>query len=270
MPTEVAGYGSRTGWTAGLKHRVSGAMGFAAVAMLFGLSGCIPVPVVGKAAPKTGANPTPVVSHGGAAAVVEGGKRLRPPGILPPPPPPPPPPHGFAPIPDPNAPPPPVLAAKAICENGRWKGLTGQGGHRFTSQVQCARWQNSNPAAGITGRYYARQSFTHRTHNCNFVHQVFDAKFPGRRASGTVTLHMAGCVNKGITAYNGTFVLEKSQGRVAGQASGRIAPAGARSHFELRLTVTSATGALSHATGPLHVSQTWSGGRTVTGSITTG
>jgi hypothetical protein len=72
--------------------------------------------------------------------------------------------------------------------------------------------------ADLAGTFTGTQSYTFGTNGCAFVHQVFDASYPGSGTVGTVTLHTEGCVSSSITSYTATFTSSTSVGTVSGNA----------------------------------------------------
>jgi hypothetical protein len=163
-------------------------------------------------------------------------------------------------------------SSKDQCKNDGWRTLTDDQGNAFRNQGQCVDWAVHHPhvigLADLTGSFTGTQSFTFVTNGCSFVHQVFDATYPGSTAVGTVTLHIEGCVINGITSYAGTFTISTSVGTVSGTATGPLNISIAS--FDLTLTVTSGTGAFAASTGTLHASIIWPPpfGAAINGSVT--
>jgi hypothetical protein len=158
------------------------------------------------------------------------------------------------------------------CQNGGWQTLTDASGQRFTNQGQCISYFIHHPVslADLAGTFSGTTSFTFGTGGCSFVEQVFDATYPGSPAVGSVTLHLDGCVTVGSPfTYAGTFTITTSAGTLAGTEVGPVNNVlSPPVDFELTLTVLSGTGAFAGSTGTITVSIQWSGGTSVSGSVT--
>ena len=81
-----------------------------------------------------------------------------------------------------------------------------------------AKHHHGASLAELAGSFTGHTSFTFNTNGCAFVHQVFDASYPGSGTVGTVTLHIEGCVSSSMTGYTGTFTISTSAGTVSGNA----------------------------------------------------
>ena len=152
------------------------------------------------------------------------------------------------------------------CKNGGWRTLVDDHGQPFKNQGQCIKWKRQHPVSlnDLAGTFTGTESFDFGTNGCSFVHQIFDASYPGSAAVGIVTLHIEGCVDNPITHYEGTFTITTSVGTLSGTAVGPVFD------FELDLNITSATGAFQGVTGMLHASIHWDGvpSTSITGAVT--
>jgi len=167
----------------------------------------------------------------------------------------------------------PAPADKAQCKLGGWRNLVDAHGAPFRNQGQCVssvqpsttRHHNRANLADLAGSFTGTQSFTFT--DCAFVHQVFDASYPGGTI-GTVTLQIDGCVSSSITSYAGTFTISTGAGTLSGTASGPMTSSGTGYTFDLTLAITAATDGFAGTTGTLHVIVTWPGGPSITGVVT--
>jgi hypothetical protein len=161
-------------------------------------------------------------------------------------------------------------ATIAQCKNGGWRHLTDGQGQPFTNQGSCISYSIHHPVglADLAGSFTGTQTFTFLTNGCLFVHQIFNATYPGSASVGTVTLEVQGCVSPDITHYDGTFTLSTSVGSVSGTAAGPI-DFSASPNFDLTADVTSETGAFAGIAGTLRITIDWPGSDAITGSVAT-
>jgi hypothetical protein len=168
----------------------------------------------------------------------------------------------------------PSQAAKDACKDGGWRSLTDDHGHAFRNQGECVAFKIHHPVslADLTGSFTGTQSFTFSTDGCVFVHQIFDATYPGSATVGNVTLHIEGCVDPAITTYTGTFTISTNVGTVSGSAIGtvRFETIGTTSYdFDLTLEVASGTDQFAATTGSLNAAIVWPFTPEISGSVTT-
>jgi hypothetical protein len=104
------------------------------------------------------------------------------------------------------------------------------------------------------------------------VFQVFDGTYS--TPTGPGTFHTEGCVDIGSTdfLYTGSFSLTApAGGTLSGPVSGAVASDGG---LDFTLTVATATGSLSGATGTVHLEGQWhfdtGAGDTISGTLTGG
>lgn len=168
-------------------------------------------------------------------------------------------------------------AASAPCKKGGWHGLVDVNGREFKNQGQCVAAavqgrlaRDLNPQ--VSGPFTGTTSFDFGTQGCFFVFQIFDATFT--TATGAGDLDIEGCVEASggeLFPFTGSFTLTApSGGMLTGTVSGDInAFSGA---FDLTLTVNTATGTLSGATGTVAVAGEWDfvtpPGNAITGTLT--
>ena len=102
--------------------------------------------------------------------------------------------------------------------------------------------------------------------SCGIVYLTFDAVYPGSAAVGNVTLHIAGCVSDPYT-YAGSFTITTGVGTLSGSAMGSITYIGdtLEMNYQIGLSVTTATGSFSGATGNLGFSAPYEATDSVTG-----
>jgi hypothetical protein len=172
----------------------------------------------------------------------------------------------------------PAPTDKAQCKRGGWRTVVDDHGVPFRNQGQCvsfvehstAKHHNRVSLADLAGSFTGTQSFTFNTNGCAFVHQVFDASYPGTATVGTVTLHIEGCVSSPITSYTGTFTISISVGTLSGTASGPLTLNPSVYTYDLTLTATAGTDAFASATGTLHSLINWPApfGPSITGTVT--
>jgi hypothetical protein len=172
----------------------------------------------------------------------------------------------------------PTPSDKAQCKSDGWRTLVDQSGAPFPNQGQCvstvepsrAKHHNRVSLADLAGSFTGTTSYTFGTNGCAFVHQVFDASYPGSGTVGTVTLHIEGCVSSSITNYTGTFTISTSVGTLSGTATGAVNLGASGVTFDLTLTTTAGTDAFASATGTLHSLISWPGkpGTNISGAVT--
>jgi hypothetical protein len=166
--------------------------------------------------------------------------------------------------------------AAAVCKRGGWRHQVDVNGRGFKNQGQCVKaavhgrlGRPLNPQ--VTGPFTGTTAFEFGVGGCGFVFQVFDGTFT--TPSGPGTFHTEGCVDFGDAAfpYTGSFSLTApAGGTLSGPVSGTIDSANA--DFDFTLTVATATGSLSGATGTVHLVGRWHfdqpPGDTISGSVT--
>ena len=156
-----------------------------------------------------------------------------------------------------------VPISPGACRRGGWQTLSDPTGAPFGSKPACVQWARAHPGghlglADVRGAFTGTQSFTFE---CTFVHQIFDAGYttPAKSRLGSATLHIEGCVNSSINAYEGTFSITTSAGTISGTAAGPLDAATAPAFFHLVLTPTATTGLFSAPSGALQVEIRWAG-----------
>jgi hypothetical protein len=165
---------------------------------------------------------------------------------------------------------------KADCKNGGWRQLTDASGTPFRNQGQCVAFANHHEdivtLADLSGSFTGTTELGSALPTCSFFEQRFDATYASAGA-GSATFHADGCVllvgPTGL-AFDGTFTITTSIGSVSGSVDGPIDAAQIPLHYELTLTVESATGAFGGtAGGTLHASFDWDGNSpgTITGTF---
>ena len=161
----------------------------------------------------------------------------------------------------------PAPTDRAQCKRGGWRNLVDDHGAPFRNQGQCVSFvqrsttkhHNRANLADLAGSFTGTQSFTFT--GCVFVHEVFDASYPGGGTIGTVTLQIEGCVSSSVTSYTGTFTISTSAGNVSGTASGPVIQNPTALTFDLTLAIATGTDGFAGAPGTLHSLVNWPGGR---------
>ena len=112
-----------------------------------------------------------------------------------------------------------------------------------------------------SGQFTGTTSYTFNTGGCGFsspIHQVYDATYGARGASGAI--HLDGCVTIATNPfeYNGSFELKIEQGGIlSGSVTGTIGGATGCTPFAFVLTVTGGTNRFARAKGSIAVDGTW-------------
>jgi hypothetical protein len=150
------------------------------------------------------------------------------------------------------------------CKRDGWRNLVDDQGQPFRNQGKCVSWAIHHPhqidLTDLTGSFNGTGSFT-LVPGCNFVHQVFDAIYPGSSAVGDVTMHNDVCIDQPVGGGNfratGTFTITTAVGTLTGTVSGIETVFQDPVPIQLALTPTAGTGAFTTTAGTLMVNGLW-------------